>query len=147
MNSLDIGVMVKEQNNIKTFFTKNGVLENTVAKNLSTLFRVNTQNQQSEVINSADFNGGPVIETEEKASQTEKRIFSSDQCSICNVTYQSIQDKPPKGVINSFWFGCSAAKCNYWLHSYCFGIYTARSEFQKDWAKVKWVCPDHQKKS
>ena len=90
MNSLDIGVMVKEQNNIKTFFTKNGVLENAVAKSLSTLFRVNTQNKQREVIKSADFNGGPVIEKEEKASQTEKRIFSSDQCAICTVTYQSI---------------------------------------------------------
>jgi hypothetical protein len=90
MNSLDIGVMVKEHNNIKTFFTKNGVLENAVAKNLSTLFRVNTQNKRSEVIKSADFNGGPVIEKEEKASQTEKRIFSSDQCAICTVTYQSI---------------------------------------------------------
>jgi hypothetical protein len=68
MNSLDIGVMVKEQNNIKTFFTKNGVLKNAVAKILSTLFRVNTQNKQIEVIKSADFNGGPVIEKEEKAS-------------------------------------------------------------------------------
>ena len=62
MNSLDIGVMVKEQNNIKTFFTKNGVLENAVAKNLSTLFGVNTQNQQSDQISwfqwwPSDWNG------------------------------------------------------------------------------------------
>jgi hypothetical protein len=64
---------------------------------------------------------------------------------IYNVTYQSIQDKPPKGVNNSFWFGCSAAESNYWLHSYCFGIHPSRSEFQKDWEKVKWLCPDHQK--
>ena len=70
MNSLDIGVMVKEQNNIKTFFTKNGVLENAVAKNLSTLFRVNTQNQQGEVIKSADFNSGLVIETFTVATTT-----------------------------------------------------------------------------
>ena len=58
MNTLDIGVMIKDQNTMKTFFTKNGAIENVIGNNLPVLFKLNKDNQsQREELKTSDFNG------------------------------------------------------------------------------------------
>jgi hypothetical protein len=145
MNNLDIGVMIKDQNIMKTFFTKNGAIEDVIGNNLPVLFRQDNQHQR-EVLKTTDFNGGGIIELADASVQTEDKKVSSDYCAICNVRHDSAEDKPPKGITSSFWFGCSAESCDYWVHSYCFGIGNYKADFKKAWEKVKWSCPKHQKK-
>jgi hypothetical protein len=78
--------------------------------------------------------------------QVFKLTIKNFHLSICNVRHDSVEDKPPKCVTSSFWFGCISAKdCVYWVHSYCFGIGNYKADLQKTWEKVKWSCPKHQK--
>ncbi len=93
------------------------------------MFKVNKDNKrQREVLKSTDFNGGGIIELANASVQTDDKKFSS---SICNVRHDSVVDKPPKCVTSSFWFGCSAKDCVYWVHSYCFGIGNYKADLQK----------------
>ena len=50
--------MMKDQNTMKTFFTKNGAIENVIGNNLPVLFKLNKDNQsQREELKTSDFNG------------------------------------------------------------------------------------------
>ena len=113
---------MKDQNTMKTFFTKNGAIENVIGNNLPVLFKLNKDNQsQREELKTSDFNRDAIVELADESVQIEDKKVSSDYCAICNVRHDSVEDKTPKGVTSSFWFGCSAK--DYWVHSYCFGIW------------------------
>ena len=135
--------MVLNQNNMKTYFTPRGLINNIIGKNLNELFKASEKSNASlkDVACMVD------IKKLTADKQTEcVQINDSNYCAICGVRHESVEDKAPKGVTSDFWMNCDykvKSKCNYWIHSYCGGFGYNKKDFQEDFKKLSFRCPTH----
>lgn len=67
----------------------------------------------------------------------------ANRCGICGVEYGT----PPDQLIDSLWAKCSKARCLFWSHMSCHGIFYATNAKSKKaldkWAKDHFFCPKH----
>ena len=70
---------------------------------------------------------------------------SSKACQICCIAWESDEDKSfRKSKMNkTTWVGCDRARCQYWAHASCIGIFIKPGE---DVSKKEFLCGKHKKR-
>ena len=71
-------------------------------------------------------------------------ISKINRCKVCDIIYQSKEDKALKtvhGIKNEF-MGCKIKNCEYWVHVRCTDHVIKR---KKDIEKIEFYCPEHER--
>ena len=146
--NLDVAVMVLDSKKIDSFFTPNGMLENKIFKNLSTIMP-NTIATTSAVVTQTSVEDEEEedeclqikkVDAETQVEHEDKTEYDRTVCSICNVKISSKLDRIPSPFLNYGLLKCQRGLCGYTVHNFCVGL---GLECEKNIQKLKFLCPKH----